>query len=393
LYKRFAYNRVCRRHHIDMNAAIPILFALSRRIRASTLRLNAGKPRSQILRLATSAVAVITGLVLAAVIFGQPALYVGHARQRWNALFVDTRPVDTRPVDPRPVVDTRPVVDSRPADPGHDPRAPQAAELQQQVIELTGQLAASQSATAQARQQFATLEQQLAESQTATNEGRQQLTALQQQLAATQAAADQARQQVAALQQQLAPAADRSANPAGAVSTPEHHEAPKPPPPPLPKPKIETAAPRTDPDDMQSVMSRLRQRPYSAAAADNAAQQSETRPTTEATHPPSLARKRLEMARQALMNGRVDDARRLLQEVQVQLVFRPVSPGADDAPAAGQGAFDVARALGSLSGTDTSLSQHYIERAMDDVAGANSQVTESVSGPLTGGYAPAYPTR
>jgi hypothetical protein len=39
------------------------------------------------------------------------------------------------------------------------------------------------------------------------------------------------------------------------------------------------------------------------------------------------------------------------------------------------------------------MSQHYIERAMDDVSGTNPQLTESVSGPLTGGYAPAYPSR
>ncbi len=177
------------------------------------------------------------------------------------------------------------------------------------------------------------------------------------------------------------------------VSAPDRREAPKAPTQTLPKPKMETATARVEPDDMQSVLSRLRQRPYTASPTETAPQQGENRPSADAARAPSLARKRLEMARAALLNGRIDDARRLLQEVQVQLVFRPVSPGEEDAPAAGQGASNVARALGSLSSNDTSQSQHYIERAMDDVAGANPQGIESASGPLTGGYAPAYPSR
>jgi hypothetical protein len=303
------------------------------------------------LRLATSAVAVLVGLVLACVIFGQPTLYVAHARQQWNALFA------TRPAEP----------------PGESP-AQQVDQLQQQVMQLKDQLLASQSAA---------------------DQGRQQLAALQQQLSASQAAADQSRQQLAALQQQQQPAAppDRPASPVPTGSGPDRHEALKAPPPTLPRARMETATARVDPDDMQSVLSRLRQRPYTASPPENVVQQGENRPLTDAARAPSLARKRLEMARVALINGRVDDARRLLQEVQVQLVFRPVSPGAEDAPAAGQGASDVARALGSLSSNDTSQSQHYIERAMDEVAGASPQAIESASGPLTGGYAPAYPSR
>jgi hypothetical protein len=99
------------------------------------------------------------------------------------------------------------------------------------------------------------------------------------------------------------------------------------------------------------------------------------------------------MARAALMNRRVDDARRLLQQVQLQLVFRPVGSGDIDASSAGQGASDVANALGALGGNDTLQSQHYIERAMEDVAGANRQEIESASAMRLGGYAPAYPPR
>ncbi len=99
------------------------------------------------------------------------------------------------------------------------------------------------------------------------------------------------------------------------------------------------------------------------------------------------------MARAALMSGRIDDARRLLQQVQLQLVFRPVGSGDVDAPNAGQGASDVAKALGALGGNDTLQSQHYIERAMDDVAGASRQETENTSDMQLGGYAPAYPPR
>jgi hypothetical protein len=301
------------------------------------------------LRLAISAVAVVVGLVLACVIFGQPALYLSEARQQWNSLFA-----------------------ARPA-PSPDAASPDppVAQVQQQVTALRDELAVSQAAADQARQQLAALRQQLAASQTA---------------------ADQARQQpVTTLPLPVPP--ERPASPAAAGSGPERRDTPKPPlPPPAPKPKAETAAARVEPDEMSSVLARLRQRPYGAAQPDNAAQQGEARSVSEAPRPPSLARQRLERARTALLDGRTDDARRLLQEVQVQLVFRPIGPGVEDAPPAGQGAAAVARALGSLGG-DPAQSQQLIERAIEEVAGTSSQGIESASGPSTGGYAPAYPSR
>ncbi len=309
------------------------------------------------MRLAISAVAVVVGLVLACVIFGQPALYVSEARQQWNSLFAG-----------RPAASADAALS-----------VPPAAEVQQQVTALRDELAAHQAASDQDHQQLAALQQQVSASQAAAEQARQQLAALQQQLAASQAATDQARQQLVAAQQLPLP--------------PERRDVPKPPVPPLaPKPKAETAAARLEPDDMSSVLARLRQRPYGAAQPDNAAQQGDARPVAEGPRPPSLARQRLERARTALLDGRIDDARRLLQEVQVQLVFRPVGPGADDAPPAGQGAAAVARALGSLGG-DPAQSQQLIERAIEEVAGASPPGIENASGPLTGGYAPAYPSR
>jgi hypothetical protein len=267
----------------------------------------------------------------------------------------------------------------------------QVAQVQQQVTALRDELAASLAASDQDHQQLAVLQQQVAASQAAADQARQQLAALQQQLAASQAAADQARQQLVTSQQVPVPPDRPAIPPAAAGSGPERRDMPKPPPPPpVPKPKAEVATARVEPDDMPSVLARLRQRPYGAAQPDSAAQPEPA--VAEAPRPPSLARQRLERARTALLSGRIDDARRLLQEVQVQLVFRPVGPGADDTPTAGQGAAAVARALGSLGG-DPAQSQQYIERAIEEVAGASPQGIESASGPLPGGYAPAYPPR
>ena len=53
---------------------------------------------------------------------------------------------------------------------------------------------------------------------------------------------------------------------------------------------------------------------------------------------PSPSIPRLAAARAALANGRIDDARRLLQEAQLQLVFRPVNAADEDPPLVGKGA-------------------------------------------------------
>jgi len=312
------------------------------------------------LRITISFVAGLAGLVLlGCAIFGQPKLYFREVRQQWNAL-VEPSPADVVPPAPAP------------SDPEGDSIAQQVERLQQQVMQLRDQLAAAQFAADQARQQLASLQQQQAVMPPGS------------QLASSQASQQSAYSQP---QQTVLPVdrtADQTTNPVGA----ERHEAPKPPPP--PKSGTDKASARVEPADMQAVLARLRQRPTPLAQpVDNPAlSEPPNRPPL-----PSPSRKRLAMARAALMNGRIDDARRLLQQVQLQMVFRPVGSGDFDAASAGQGASDVANALGALGGNDTLQSQHYIERAMDDVAGANQQETESASDTRLGGYAPAYPPR
>ena len=99
----------------------------------------------------------------------------------------------------------------------------------------------------------------------------------------------------------------------------------------------------------QSVLARLRQlssptaggttgRPLASAKIDV-----RPRPTSSSSIP------RLNSARAALAGGQIEDARRLLQQVQLQLVFGPVDAPDDASPAAGKGAIDVAHALDALS--------------------------------------------
>ncbi len=156
---------------------------------------------------------------------------------------------------------------------------------------------------------------------------------------------------------------------------------PSPAPPPLP--------PRQDADDARSVLARLRQ------SAPAPAEQADAPPPTE-THSrparsPSLPK--LAAARAALGSGKVDAARRLLQEAQLQLVFRPVGGSDDDLPSAGKGAADVAHALEALSANDVPLSRRYIDGAIGDLSGNGVPSPVQESQFRATGYAPAYPPR
>jgi hypothetical protein len=101
----------------------------------------------------------------------------------------------------------------------------------------------------------------------------------------------------------------------------------------------------------------------------------------------------LAAARAALANGRVDDARRILQEVQLQLVFRPANSSGDDAPSTEKGSSDVARALEALGANDLPLSRRYIDTAVGDLSGSGTNQAIQESQMRATGYAPAYPPR
>jgi hypothetical protein len=163
---------------------------------------------------------------------------------------------------------------------------------------------------------------------------------------------------------------------------------PAPPPPPLP------VAPRQEVDDTQSVLARLRQIAPSTVQRPEPPSPAESRPPEPKAAPassPSLPK--LNAARTALASGRIDDARRLLQEAQLQLVFRPVNISGDEQPLAGRSAADVAHALEALSANNISLSRRYIDTAVDDLTGNGTAASAQASELRSTGYAPAYPPR
>jgi hypothetical protein len=76
------------------------------------------------------------------------------------------------------------------------------------------------------------------------------------------------------------------------------------------------------------------------------------------------ARQRLIDARTALVAGRADEARHLLEEAQLQLVFRPVGPSQDVAPGSNVAAGQVAEALSMLGAGDALHAIRYINLAV-----------------------------
>jgi hypothetical protein len=172
---------------------------------------------------------------------------------------------------------------------------------------------------------------------------------------------------------------------AASAAAPEHREARRTAVPPRP------ARPAPGDDHLRSVLARLRQ-----SAGPPPVGLGEPEPAADAPPPPALGR--LAAARAALAGGRTEDARRLLQDAQVMLVFRPIAPEGDaaGAPGAAAGAGDVARALAALGGNDPGLCLRYVDRAVGDLEGAAPQpiARPPVPGPSgPSGYAPAYPPR
>jgi hypothetical protein len=331
-------------------------------------------------RLAIPASAAATGLLLLGLaIFGRPDVYLHQARQQWVGLLDGTSDAEDAGQGGGAPEKTAA------ADVGDEALALRVAQLQQQVIQLRDQLAASKFHVDQAPQLVAPSPYQPANAQPpppqlASSSPIAPAAGIPASIAPP-AIAPPANPAPAVAPQSAIPRSPPVAVPPDRIETtgqpnviPEHREAARPPPPPAAtRQRPDAAAVRVEPDDMQSVLARLRQRPNTATPPAIGP------PTTEQPNPnpnpvsaPSPARQRLEVARTALLEGRVDEARRILQEVQLRLVFRPVSPGNDDPPSAGQGATDVAHALEALGGADTRRSIQFIERAMDDVYATNA---------------------
>lgn len=260
---------------------------------------------------------------------------------------------------------------------------------------------------AQVQQRLQTLESQYAQAthdltalRTEADDGKRQLAASQQQHAADQAQlkqqSDAAKQEIDALRRQhdddqaaLKKAQDAAAHPSpaqpgdkaaskppasatgqaaapaakppapatgqAAATTP----AAKPPAPPAGQAAATTPAAKSPPapDYADAVINRLRH----TAPQPPVSRNSEP-PTGDAQA--SSAHNRLASARAALAAGRIDDARRLLEQAQVQLVFRPVDAAGNVESNGSVAAGDVAEALSMLGAGDVRDAMQYIELAL-----------------------------
>jgi hypothetical protein len=326
-------------------------------------------------RLAVSALTAASGLILLGLaLFGRPDAYLREARRQWAVLW------RTEPAAP------------------DDAIGAQVQALQQQVMQLRDQVAAAR--PADLREAPATAVAPAAP-ELATPE-----------LAAPELAAPGAAVPVPAPAAPAAPPPAALMTPAPALSAPavrvepseplavmtipERHETVRVTP--TPRQRQEVPAVPPDADATAAVLARLRQHLAASAAPPVVQPPLPLQPTQVAEAPasvllprPDLVHERLAVVRAALLNGAVADAVRMLQQVQLQLVFRPVTPENNEPGAAGQGAADVARALAALGGNDPRRGLMFVERAMSDVSGGNTGWQQPAA--PAGGYAPAYPSR
>lgn len=297
------------------------------------------------MRFALSAAAAASGVVLfAAALFGQPEAYLRHARQQWDS-WINFEPSSA-------VADQ----DAGRQDGGRTELAVRVQALQDEVNQLKDQLA-----TKPAKPEVAQ------GTPPAANASR--LPQAAQALAATPDAGVTTLNGPTEKHAVAAPAEHREAAGKPAGVTP---------------PKASVVRP--EPDDARSVLARLRQvQPAPAPVID---------PPEERAKPVAApAVSRMTAAQFAFNNGRVEDGRRLLQEAQLLLVFRPAGSSSDDASAAGRGSVDIAHALEALGGNDIARCRLFIDRAINDMAGIGSDAPEREVVSRRTGYAPAYPPR
>jgi hypothetical protein len=130
---------------------------------------------------------------------------------------------------------------------------------------------------------------------------------------------------------------------------------------PKPPPTLTQGQPKQVASDFsaaQAVLDRLRRDTGTAPPEQN----------LQSAPPAKSAQERLSGARMALVVGRIDDARRLLEQAQVQLAFHPPEGGA--IPSTGSvAAGDVAEALSMLNAGDIQDALQYIDLAMGQRGG------------------------
>jgi hypothetical protein len=95
----------------------------------------------------------------------------------------------------------------------------------------------------------------------------------------------------------------------------------------------------------------------------------------------------------ALAAGRVDDARNLLEQAQVQLVFRPIGPSGEMTGTRSVAAGQVAEALSMLGAGDIPRAMQYIDLAMAQANNGpmgNVQAVTAMAPPRGGPPPPGY---
>lgn len=232
------------------------------------------------------------------------------------------------------------------------------AALQQQVADEKAALDQARSqreaASAEVRKGLDTLRGQV-------DAARQELASMQQQRTAEQAAIDRLK----AAHAQLAFAAGGATNSDRGAAAPARRAS-----------RNVSQPDASDTGSAEFVLERLRQHPpvqAAAAPAPAAGAELGARPAgAPGFHEPRhiSSRERLMMARDALAGGRTADARQLLEEAQLQLVFRPIGPDDEQPPPGNREASLVGDALRSLGAGDPQRAIVAVDQALAGGQGA-----------------------
>lgn len=360
------------------------------------------------MRFALSAMAATSGVVLLSLaVFGDPAAYLRRAADEWRNAVATPPAVQIVPV----------------ARPDNTVAPASVTALQEEVTRLKEQLAARQAVHAApppaaveapppaAEPPPPDARPEQAPARTAVDAPATAPAPASEQPAPAPAQAASAATVPAPVPKAPPPAATEAESLKPRRASPPHQDValprpePVPPRPVLPRPL--PAPPRADPDDARSVLARLRQtvplrdppgtvtamaeRPGPLPQAPLPVPAPLPAPPPPAVASPALAG--LIGARAALASGRIEEARRKLQQAQLALVFRPLGSDNVQAAAAANSAADVARALEALSINDPARARRFADRALDDLSGAPPRAPEPPAGNLAAGYAPAYPPR
>jgi hypothetical protein len=156
-------------------------------------------------------------------------------------------------------------------------------------------------------------------------------------------------------------------------------------PPPRPVQPASRSAP-VPPDAREAVLARLRREapPRADAQTPPRGDRMQVAARVPLDEPRvTSARQRLMDARTALVGGRTDEARHLLEEAQLQLVFRPVGTPQDTGQGSNVAAGQVAEALSMLGAGDVLHAIRYINLAVSQTD-RGPPVANAVPSPYAG---------